>query len=92
MKPTGGQLSIKINNISEVGVRNYVLVGIADTGPGIPDDEIEHIFHPFYTTKRAGTGLGLAISKRIITAHRGNIYVESFPGGTIFQVEIPIFK
>ena len=92
MKPTGGQLSIKINNISEGGVRNYVLVGIADTGPGIPDDEIEHIFHPFYTTKRAGTGLGLAISKRIITAHRGNIYVESFPGGTIFQVEIPIFK
>jgi len=49
----------------------------------------EHIFEPFVTTKSTGTGLGLAISKRIMTAHKGNLYVESFPGGTMFHVLIP---
>jgi len=89
MKAKGGQLAVKLQSTTRNGGREFVLVSIADTGPGIPEKEINHIFEPFYTTKKSGTGLGLAISKRIITAHKGNIDVKSFPGGTIFQVLIP---
>lgn len=92
MKESGGKLSIKINHIVEGETRNYIIIGIADTGPGIPDSDIDQIFKPFYSTKRGGTGLGLAISKRIITAHKGNIFVESIPGGTIFSIELPAHK
>jgi signal transduction histidine kinase len=51
---------------------------------------MDRIFDPFFTTKKDGTGLGLAISRRIMTAHRGNIQVESFPdAGTVFTIHIP---
>lgn len=68
----------------------HIEVKIIDSGPGIPDEVRGHVFEPFVTTKKTGTGLGLAISKRIITAHRGNITVESYPGGgTVFAVYLP---
>jgi len=63
---------------------------VADTGPGIPADKIDRIFDPFFTTKKDGTGLGLAISRRILTAHKGTIHVESFPdAGTVFTIHLP---
>lgn len=89
MEKTGGTLSIKINQADAHLVPLQYDVIVADSGPGIPDDLKEHIFEPFVTTKSTGTGLGLAISKRIMTAHKGNITVESFPGGTMFHVLIP---
>jgi two-component system sensor histidine kinase AtoS len=70
--------------------RPSVEISVADTGPGIPKDVQERIFQPFFTTNRNGTGLGLAITKRIVTAHKGNIYVTSFPGGTVFHVLLPV--
>ena len=90
MRLSGGKLAIKIQKVREAGDRELIHISVADTGPGIPKDEIDFIFQPFYSTKRSGTGLGLAISKRIVTAHKGNIRVNSVPGGTIFQVQIPI--
>ncbi|NPA90234.1 MAG: HAMP domain-containing histidine kinase [Chloroflexi bacterium] len=62
-----------------------VLVEIRDTGEGIPEEEIELLFQPFYRSKRhakrlPGTGLGLYISRRIIHLHRGRIWIESQPG------------
>jgi len=89
MRLTGGQLAIKIQKLREAGDRELIQISVADNGPGIPEDEKDFIFQPFYSTKRSGTGLGLAISKRIITSHKGNISVNSIPGGTIFQVQIP---
>lgn len=86
----GGDLTIKINTPKEIGPNSKVEILVSDNGPGIPEDIIGHIFEPFYTTKKEGTGLGLAISKRIIEAHKGTISVESFPGGTIFKVTLPI--
>ncbi|HEX9680909.1 MAG TPA: ATP-binding protein, partial [Anaerolineales bacterium] len=63
---------------------------IADTGPGIPTNIVDRIFDPFFTTKKDGTGLGLAISRRILTAHKGGIWVESYPGaGTVFTLRVP---
>ncbi len=56
-------------------------VAIRDTGPGIPPEQVENIFKPFFTTRAQGTGLGLAIVKRIVDAHGGSIVVDSPPGG-----------
>lgn len=86
MENEGGSLNIKIHAAQpETNPPQYEII-VADSGPGIPEDLIKHVFEPFLTTKANGTGLGLAISRRIVTAHKGNIYVESFPGGTMFHV------
>jgi two-component system sensor histidine kinase AtoS len=92
MEHTGGTLTINIRQTMEGDERSQVEVSILDTGPGIPPDAKDHIFEPFYTTKRTGTGLGLAIVKRIVTAHKGSIHVNSIPGGTMFQVRLPCSK
>ncbi len=89
MNAKGGSLSVKVQNTEHsLDPPQYEII-VSDTGPGIPEDIREHIFEPFMTTNPKGTGLGLAISKRIVTAHKGNIYVESFPGGTMFHVFLP---
>ena len=83
----GGQLQIR----GEVE-REFEVVRIIDTGSGIPADQLDHIFEPFYTTKAVGkgTGLGLDIVQGIIRHHNGRIYVHSKPGQTEFKVCIPI--
>lgn len=88
---SSGTLGVIIKEIQNISNHPQIEIKITDSGPGIPDEVSGHIFEPFVTTKKTGTGLGLAISKRIITAHRGNISVESYPGGgTIFAVYLPI--
>ena len=70
-----------------------VQIEICDDGPGIPDDIIERIFTPFYTTKPygKGTGLGLDLARRIVVdKHHGNLRVESQPGNTRFIVVLPL--
>jgi len=89
MESTGGMLSIKIRQATEEAEQPHIEVSISDTGPGIPAELREKIFEPFFTTKQHGTGLGLAIVKRIITAHKGSIYVNSILGGTNFVVQFP---
>ncbi len=89
MESSGGMLSIKIKQDSEGNGQNHVEVSISDTGPGIPAELRDKIFEPFFTTKPGGTGLGLAIVKRIVTAHRGSIYVNSILGGTNFVIQFP---
>jgi signal transduction histidine kinase len=71
---------------------DYVLVEIADNGPGIPPEVQSRIFEPFFTTKGVGegTGLGLDVVHRIVKKMRGLITVNSVPGDTRFQVRIPI--
>jgi PAS domain S-box-containing protein len=70
-----------------------VWIEIADTGKGIPPENLKSIFDPFFTTKPVGkgTGLGLSVSYSIIQQHHGRIEVESTPGtGSIFRVWLPI--
>lgn len=70
---------------------DFVEIRVRDTGPGLGEDQREHIFVPFYTTKRRGTGLGLAISQRIVRSHGGTISVQSRPGeGTEFLIRLPV--
>ena len=67
-------------------------VRIQDNGPGIPPDQLEAVFQPFYSTKlnRGGTGLGLSISSEIVRRHGGALRAESSPGeGACFIVELP---
>lgn len=74
-------------------VENDLVVTMTDTGPGIPHDQLERIFEPFFSTRAAGegTGLGLAISRRIVSQHGGRLSVFSEPGkGTRFAVALPM--
>jgi PAS domain S-box-containing protein len=93
--PQGGKVTIAAGN-GELGNRPAVWFSVADTGPGIPPDEIPYIFERFYRGEAArsgnmpGTGLGLAICKEIIDRHSGKITVESGPdSGTVFIVWLP---
>jgi two-component system sensor histidine kinase PilS (NtrC family) len=66
-------------------------ITIRDTGCGIPEDVLHHIFHPFYTTKNGGTGLGLAIVHSIIENHHGTIHAQSSETqGTTFTIVLPL--
>ena len=71
--------------------RDGIRIAISDNGHGVPPENREEIFAPFFTTKTRGTGLGLAISRRIIEAHGGRIHVTNAEsGGAKFIVDLPI--
>ena len=73
------------------GERGEVVVEIADTGLGMPPEELRRIFEPFYSHRPGGTGLGLAIARRIVAAHGGRIDVDSVMGeGTRMLVRLPV--
>ena len=94
--PQGGHLRVEVRENAD---SNMVEISIADTGTGIPAEQLRHIFEPFFTTKdgpddtgKGGTGLGLAVCRDIIEAHNGRIRVESIVGrGTTFTVKLPAF-
>ncbi len=70
-----------------------VWMSVADTGGGIPQEQINRIFEPFFTTKKTGTGLGLMIVQRIVRAHGGRIELESHVGqGTTFRIRLPLHE
>jgi two-component system nitrogen regulation sensor histidine kinase GlnL len=70
-----------------------VAVDISDDGPGIPKEQQEQLFTPFFTTKATGTGLGLAICQKIVSEHRGILKVQSSSGkGTVFTVMLPLIQ
>lgn len=80
-------------NISTVLNENpqKIIVTIKDTGCGIPEEEINRIFQPFYTSKKTGTGLGLSISYGIIKGHGGDVEVKSdYEKGTTFFIYLPV--
>jgi signal transduction histidine kinase len=85
----GGKGQLRIRTYRQ---DTFVVVEIADSGPGIPPDIQPHIFDPFFTTKAVGqgTGLGLDTVQRIVKKHQGNIQVNSKPGDTCFQVWLPV--
>ena len=69
----------------------WLEVDIADHGHGLPEEDVERIFAPFYTTKLEGMGIGLPICRSIIEFHQGRLWVERRPeGGTIFRFTVPI--
>ena len=84
----GGTLTLQTGEGSD-----GVWVSVSDTGGGIPQEEINRIFEPFYTTKKKGSGLGLMIVQRIVRAHYGRIDLESRVGrGTTFRIWLPLHE
>lgn len=70
--------------------REYMRIEVADTGPGIPEDVLERVFSPFFTTKRDGSGLGLANVRKAAALHGGEVrYARGEGGGSRFIMEIP---
>ena len=83
-----GTLTIRSTRLGDT-----VRIEIGDDGPGIPEDIVDRIFTPFFTTKPfgEGTGLGLDLAWRIVVEkHHGNIQVESRPGDTRFTISLPL--
>jgi two-component system sensor histidine kinase/response regulator len=69
---------------------SVVQVSVEDTGVGLGQEDLDRIFHPFYTTKRDGIGMGLSISRSIIEAHGGQLWVVSrSPRGAVFHFSLP---
>jgi two-component system sensor histidine kinase BaeS len=89
--PRGGSVSVHLEETPD-----GVVLEVADTGPGIPPDELPHIFERFYRgtntgdARASGSGLGLAIARSIVEMHAGEIEVSSVIGkGTIFRIRLP---
>ncbi|MBN1409201.1 MAG: PAS domain S-box protein [Spirochaetales bacterium] len=102
--PDGGELVFTTDNIviddDDYHARQQdpvkgpcILITISDTGTGIPEDTITHIFEPFYTTKETGTGMGLASVYGMVKTHKGYIEVSSNTGqGTSFSIYLPVYQ
>jgi two-component system, sporulation sensor kinase D len=72
---------------------NQCVLTVSDTGVGIGKEELEKIFHPFYTSKASGTGLGLVVCKRIVQSFQGDIQISSIENkGTTVSVTFPLSK
>jgi PAS domain S-box-containing protein len=83
--PEGGKLTV-----SSALKNGHVQVTIADTGRGIPEENLELVFTPFFSTKHGGTGLGLPITSHIIKEHQGTVSLESYLSlGTAFTIRLP---
>jgi signal transduction histidine kinase len=86
--PDGGTITVSTAQRGQ-----NIVVRIDDTGPGIPNDVMDKLFMPFFTTRKTGSGLGLAVTKRIVENHGGEIEVMSEVGkGTTFEVALPIVR
>jgi two-component system NtrC family sensor kinase len=85
--PSGGVITVSTAPSEDP---KGVWVHVADSGKGIPEEELERIFEPFYTRKEEGTGLGLSITRQIVLEHNGTIQVKSEVGqGSCFSVFLP---
>jgi signal transduction histidine kinase len=94
-------LNVLLNAVQSVGEsgrievsaesRNgHVTISVRDSGAGIPPEDLDKVFMPFFTTREKGTGLGLAAASKIVESHGGRIEAETAPGeGAIFHIRLP---
>ncbi len=86
----GEEGRIEIEVCPDPEERRVVRLTIRDSGPGIPEEALERLFEPFYSSKASGSGLGLAITRRIVETHGGTIEAENeATGGAVFTIRIP---
>ena len=86
--PDGGQISLRANRDGD-----RVRIEVEDEGVGIPADDIERVFDPFFTTRSSGTGLGLSIAYQIVSQHGGYIATRRNPErGMTFSVTLPAIQ
>ena len=87
--PQGGRLGVRASSDGKSETEGFVVIDIADTGSGIPENVLPAVCEPFFTTRAEGTGLGLAIAKRYIDQSGGRLNIESEPGSTTVSVWLP---
>jgi len=84
--PEGGEIFISLATVTD-----KIVISFEDTGQGIEDQDLLHVFNPFFTTKDEGTGLGLAVTQKIVSAHNGDIIIRSEQkSGTVVSIYLPI--
>lgn len=83
--PHGGRLVL-----SSAAADDRLVIRIADTGGGIPENLRQRIFDPYFTTKSSGTGMGLALCEKIVRQHDGVLQVDSSDQGAVFSISLPI--
>jgi len=94
--PQGGKLYISVERSFDPKSKaetkgDFVVVGISDTGEGIPKDQVQKIFLPFFSSRDRGVGLGLSLVRKIIDLHQGKIEVKSRQDkGTTFKIYLPL--
>ncbi|AZU61702.1 PAS domain-containing sensor histidine kinase [Neobacillus mesonae] len=84
--PNGGEITINVERLEA----NSIQICFIDQGCGIPEDDLQRIGQPFFSTKEGGTGLGLMISKQIIENHHGRFQISSDHTGTIIKITFPL--
>ena len=90
VSPSGSEIVVSV--ACDTKASNAVLE-VRDTGPGIPEKDLQRVFEPFFTSKPGGTGLGLAIAASIAEAHRGTISLtNNSAGGASARLTLPLFK
>ena len=81
----------RIISIRTSRVEEFADLSVLDRGPGIPEDKLEAIFEPFYTSKAEGMGMGLSIARTIVEAHHGRIWAKNRDhGGATFRIRLPL--
>ena len=95
----GGRVEIQVTAVDtdlmapRLGAARAVRIHVSDTGPGVPEENAEHIFDPFFTRRPGGTGLGLALVQRAADAHGGAVFVDQPRGdgwGATFAFYLPV--
>src|SRR5215217_6683098 len=81
----------RIISIRTSRVENFAQLTVSDRGPGIPEDKLQKVFEPFFTSKAEGMGMGLSIARTIIEAHHGRISaINRDHGGASLQIQLPL--
>lgn len=90
--PDGGLVELRTRDLPATPEEPArIELTVADTGPGVDEQQLERLFDPFFTTKPGGTGLGLSVVEKIIQGHDGAVRVRRRPeGGTLFEVLLPV--
>ena len=95
---TAAETSVEVRlETSEIDERGSAIISIRDHGPGVPEEELPHIFKAFYRVTDAGSrsskgvGLGLSITERIVRLHEGQLRAANMPGGGLqVEIELPL--
>jgi signal transduction histidine kinase len=90
--PPRSTIDVDVHRVVEHGLEQIVFE-VADSGPGVPTENLPRLFRPFFTTKPNGHGLGLAVSQHIVLEHGGRITARNRDGrGAVFRLSIPVVR
>ena len=88
--PTGGTLAVTAATVHGSLGERRITISVRDTGCGIPEEILPHLFEPYFSTKSGGTGLGLGMARRTVEEHGGTVDIRSRSGqGTVVTLTLP---